>query len=79
MFFLYQINDESSCQISDLEVIAIAQGLIKIQKLEYFSLKIIQKLNISEECLEKFTFAISKLKNLSRFDLYFRKYSSDLI
>jgi len=68
-----------------LEVIAYAQGFSQFKQLEYFSLKILQYIylllhlliernpNISEECIEKFAEVVSKLDNLSNFDLYFRR------
>jgi len=64
-----------NCHISDLEVIAFAQGLAKIQQIKYFSLKVIQNLSISEDCIEKVACAISRLPHLSKFNLYFRKLS----
>jgi len=38
------------------------------------SLSIQRNPNISEECIEKFAEVISRLDNLSSFDLYFRRY-----
>jgi len=60
-------------QISDMEIGAIVHGLIKAPKFKYFSLKVIQKPGISEDCIEKFACVLSRLDNLSRFDIYFRK------
>lgn len=64
-----------NCQVSDMEVIAFAQGLVKVKQLRYFSLKVIQNPNISEDCIEKVAGAISRLEDLSKFDLYFSKLS----
>lgn len=59
-----------------MEIFAYAQGLPQLKQLEYFSLKVLQNPNISEECIERFAGVISKLDNLSNFDLYFRKYKN---
>jgi len=56
-----------------MEVIAFAHGLINLPQIKYFSLKVLQNPNVSKECLEKFATAISRLENLSQFDLYFRR------
>lgn len=63
-----------NCQISDMELVAIAQGLSKVKQLKDFSLKVIQNSSISEECIEKVALVISRLENLSKLDLYFTKY-----
>jgi len=62
-----------NCRVTDMEIIAFAQGLTKARQLEYFSLKVIQNSNVSEDCIEKIVEVMSKLDNLSKFDLYFRK------
>jgi len=62
-----------NCRISDLEIIAFAHGLMKAKSIKYFSLKVIQNSNISEECIEKFAGVISKFDHLLKFDLYFRR------
>jgi len=62
-----------NCQITDLEVIAFAQGLVKAQQIKYFSLKVIQNVIISEDCIEKVACALSRINHLPKFDLYFRK------
>jgi len=64
-----------NCQISDFELIAIAQGLPKVQQLKSFSLKVIQNSMLSEDCIEKVASVISRLDNFSKFDLYFSKLS----
>jgi len=60
-------------QISDVEIIAFAHGLMKVKQLKVFSIKVLQKGGISEECIEKFAGILSNLDNLQKFDLYFRK------
>jgi len=64
-----------------------AYGVSQVPQLETFVLKVIQfELNLSlvfhlefrqpcltEECIETFAKAISKLKNLKNFDIYFRR------
>jgi len=64
-----------NCRLSDIEIIAFVHGLMKVKQLKYFSLKIIQNSDISEDCIEKASDAISKFDNLSKFDLYFRRLS----
>jgi len=62
-----------NCRISDMEVIAFAQGLMKIKQLKSFCLKVIQNFDISEDCIEKVADVLSRLENLTKFDLYFRR------
>jgi len=62
-----------NCQINDMEVFSLAHGLSKIKSLDYFALKVVQKPGISEDCIEKLAFVLSKLDNISKFDIYFRR------
>jgi len=62
-----------NCQLSDLEVFAIADGLSKVRHLKYFSLKVFQKPGLSEECIEQLARVLAKLDNLLNFDVYFRR------
>jgi len=62
-----------NCQISDMEVLAFADGLPKAKQLKYFSLKVIQKPGLSEECIKQLAGVLSKLDNLLSFDVYFRR------
>jgi len=64
-----------NCRISDMEVIAFVQGIVKITQLKSFRLKVIQNFDISEDCIEKVAGVLSRLDNLTKFDLYFRKLS----
>jgi len=61
------------CLIDDREVLIVAYALSMIPYLTSFTFKVIQKSSISQGCIETFTQAISKLKNLQNFNLYFRK------
>jgi len=56
-----------------MEVVAYVHGLMNVKQIKYFSLKVIQNAQISEDCIEKIANAMSRLDNLSEFDLYFRK------
>jgi len=62
-----------NCRVGDMEVVAYVHGLMKVKQIKYFSLKVIQNPNISEDCLEKVAHAMSRLESLLGFDLYFRK------
>jgi len=62
-----------NCRLSDMEVVAYVHGLMNVKQIKYFSLKVIQNAQISEDCIEKIANAMSRLDNLSEFDLYFRK------
>jgi len=71
---LYHVEfDYLNCQLSDMEVMAFAHGLTKAKQLKYFSLKVIQKPGLSEDCIEQLALVLSKLDNLSKFDVYFRR------
>jgi len=59
-------------RMSEMEVVILAQLLPQL-KLERFILKVIQYPNVSEECLYYLMNTISKLPNLKRFDIYFRR------
>jgi len=63
-----------NCQISDMEVFAFAHVLAQTKSLKYFCLKVIQTPgSISEDCIEKLAGGLSKLGNISKFDVYFRR------
>jgi len=62
-----------NCQISDMDVLAFAHSLTKITHLKSFSLKVIQKPGITEDCIEKLGSVLSKLDHLPKFDVYFRR------
>jgi len=62
-----------NCQLSDMEVLAFASGLPKAKQLKYFSLKVIQKPGLSEDCIIQLANVLSRLENLTQFDFYFRR------
>jgi len=71
---LFHLESEYlNCQLSDMEVLAFAQGLLKAKQLKYFSLKVIQKPGISEDCIIELANFLSRLENLTKFDFYFRR------
>jgi len=62
-----------NCQISDMEVMAFAHSLPKAKYLKYFSFKVIQKPGLSEDCIIQLANVLSRLENLTKFDIYFRR------
>jgi len=62
-----------NCQISEMDVMAFAHGLTKVKYLKYFSLKVIQKPGLTEDCIEQLVVVLSRLDSLSKFDVYFRR------
>lgn len=62
-----------SCNLTDLEVMILAEGIGKCKQIEEATFTVIQKPEISWECYCKAAEFISKLNNLKKFDIYFRR------
>jgi len=62
-----------NCGVGDMDLASSMYGISQLPQLKYLNLKIIQSLSISLEYIEKFVNQTSCLKNIEKFDLYFRK------
>jgi len=64
-------------RMSEEEVVIFAQALPQLKALEQLSFKIIQYPSVSEGCIYFLMCTISKLSNLKKFEIYFRRLASD--
>jgi len=62
-----------NCEIHDTELVAFVYGLSLIPQLKYVQFKVIQSSPFSMDYIEKFIEKISSMRNIEKFDLYFRK------
>jgi len=62
-------------RVSETEMMILTQALPRMSHVQQLELKVIQYPNISDGCIYYMVNALSKLKNFTKFDLYFRRLS----